>query len=294
MLDISSHKSSLPVEVDSDELSVSWWVVVSEVYQLSVVSYLLSPSSCSISKCLDRRICLHDLILQRALRLLILVSRSDHCEVSNDLLRILRLSGSRLSGDKHWLVLLIRHHVAERLIGDGEQMRGHLGTTLVHVHLGDRVRVYWQHFVGVDEDAEETGVRLEGDFLGSTSLLNSHRSSSSSISVSDCAALRPRSRTSDCSCPRSSRTLPGWSPAPRPSSASSDCHPKASSVSGCRLLALRSPPPRSLLQHRAPMRASCCRNDAPLVPESEGCDREDRKSFRSWNLWVLSESLVNW
>lgn len=80
------------------------------------------------------------------------------------LLGVLSLSGSRLSGDQHGLILVVLQHVSVGLIGDGEQMRRHFGSALAHEHSRHRLCVDRKAFVGVDHDAEETGVRLKRAF----------------------------------------------------------------------------------------------------------------------------------
>ena len=56
---------------------------------------------------------------------------------------------------------LTDEHAAVGVVGDGEEMRRHLGTPLAAV-LGDHVRaVDRQATVRVDDDAEQTRVRLQ-------------------------------------------------------------------------------------------------------------------------------------
>jgi len=76
-------------------------------------------------------------------------------------LGVLSLSGTGLSGNEHGLILLVHDHVSVCLIGGGEQVRRHLVTSLAHVVLDDGLGVDGQTLVGVDDDAEKTGVGLK-------------------------------------------------------------------------------------------------------------------------------------
>lgn len=58
---------------------------------------------------------------------------------------------------------MIHQHVAVGLIGYREKMRWHLGLSLAHEHSRHRVGVDRQALVGVDDDAEQTGISLEND-----------------------------------------------------------------------------------------------------------------------------------
>ena len=52
-------------------------------------------------------------------------------------------------------------HVAVCVVGDGEEVRRHLGATLALVLLNDALRVDGNASVRVDDDAEQTRVRLQ-------------------------------------------------------------------------------------------------------------------------------------
>lgn len=106
---------------------------------------------------------LHDLVLQIGLlhgRVLLLGRSTDGGEVRNDLLGVLSLSGSRLSGDQHRLVGVVGQHVHVRAVRDGEDMGRHLVTALATVHLSAPVGVHGVALVRVDGNAEKAGVGL--------------------------------------------------------------------------------------------------------------------------------------
>lgn len=107
---------------------------------------------------------LDDLILQVTLLhvgVVLLAGRTDGGEVRNDLLRVLSLSGSRLSGNQHRLVGVVGQHVDVGTVRDGENVGWHLITALATVHLSATVRVHGVTLVGVDGDTEKAGVGLQ-------------------------------------------------------------------------------------------------------------------------------------
>ncbi|GMT09440.1 hypothetical protein PFISCL1PPCAC_737, partial [Pristionchus fissidentatus] len=132
LLNVSSGQLSSGREVSSDELSESGRVVVTD--------------SLRVTESLEYGIGLNDLFLECSSLLSLCLGsrglRSSHKgEVRNDLLGVLCLSCARLSSDQHRLVLLVLDHVTVGLVGGGEEMRGHLGTTLAHVVLDDGLGV---------------------------------------------------------------------------------------------------------------------------------------------------------
>lgn len=113
---------------------------------------------------------LDDLILQTALLLGgkillgLLVGGTDSGEVRNYLLGVLRLSGTRLTGNQHRLILVVGQHVDVSTVRDGENVGRHFVTALTTVHLSATHRVHGEPLVRIDGDAEEAGVGLR-DFL---------------------------------------------------------------------------------------------------------------------------------
>ena len=88
---VSSRQLSGGVEVDTDELSESGGVVV--------------PHGLGVAPGLKDGVGLDDLVLKGGLSLLPLARRADGGEVGDDLLGVLRLSGTRLSSNLDELVL---------------------------------------------------------------------------------------------------------------------------------------------------------------------------------------------
>lgn len=106
---------------------------------------------------------LDDLIFQGGLllrALFLLGRRANGGEVGNDLLGVLSLSGTRFTGNQHRLVLVVGQHVNIGTIRNGEQMGRHFITTLATVHLGDTQGVQRPTLVGIDDNAEQSGVGL--------------------------------------------------------------------------------------------------------------------------------------
>ena len=129
MFNIARGETSSSVEVDTDELSETGRVVVSD--------------GLGVSESLEHRVGLDDLVLQGdllgsiieldslGLRLL----GSDSGEVGNNLFGVLGLSGSRFSSNQHGLIFVIVNHVSIGLVGYSEQMGWHFVTSLAQVHL---------------------------------------------------------------------------------------------------------------------------------------------------------------
>lgn len=116
-----------------------------------------------VTESLKHRVSLHNLIFQGALVLLGLVllgGSADSGEVRNDLLGVLSLSGTRLTGDQHRLIHVIGQHVDVGTVRDGENMGWHLITALATVHLSATVGIHGVALVRIDGNAEKTRVGL--------------------------------------------------------------------------------------------------------------------------------------
>lgn len=106
---------------------------------------------------------LDDLILQVTLlhvRVVLLARRTNGGEVRNDLLGVLSLSSSGLSGNQHRLIGVIGQHVDVGTVRDGENMGWHFVTALATVHLGATVGIHGVTLVRIDGHAEKAGVGL--------------------------------------------------------------------------------------------------------------------------------------
>merc|ERR1712045_11807 len=144
---VGSGELASGVEVDSDELSKAGRVVV--------------PHSFGVTPSLKDGVGLDDLVLKGGLTLLPLSGGADGGEVGDDLLGVLSLSGSRLSGNKDGLV---DARVVHSLIGglsDTEDMGPALRSPLSHVDLHGAEGVDGETLVGVDGDTEEAGVGVD-------------------------------------------------------------------------------------------------------------------------------------
>lgn len=108
---------------------------------------------------------MHNLIFQGALvllRLILLARSADSGEVRNDLLRVLSLTSTRLTGNQHRLIHVVGQHVDVGTVRDGENMGWHLITALATVHLSATVGIHRVALVRIDGNAEKTGVGLDG------------------------------------------------------------------------------------------------------------------------------------
>ena len=94
--------------MDPDELSKPGGVVV--------------PHSLSIAPSLQHRVGLDNLVLKGGLALLPLSGGADGGKVGDDLLGVLSLSGTRLSGDKDGLVVAGVAHALVGALGDGKDV----------------------------------------------------------------------------------------------------------------------------------------------------------------------------
>ena len=154
MFNIARSDTTLLGEVDSDELSETRRVVVSD--------------SLGITEGFQDRIGLDNLVFKGNLLLLrftvssaFILAGTDGGKVGNNLLCVLSLTGSRFTSNQHRLVFTILDHVTVSFIGDGEEMGWHLRTTFAHVVLDDRFSVDRKSLVGVDDNTEETRVGLK-------------------------------------------------------------------------------------------------------------------------------------
>ncbi|GMR36121.1 hypothetical protein PMAYCL1PPCAC_06316, partial [Pristionchus mayeri] len=73
------------------------------------------------------------------------------------------------------LVLVVDEHVPVGFVRDGEEMGGHLSTTLAHEHTAYGVSVDGKSLVGVDHNAEETGVDVDEHGCVTSSEIVQHR-----------------------------------------------------------------------------------------------------------------------
>ena len=105
---VSSRQLSGGVEVDTNELSKPGRVVV--------------PHGLSVAPSLKDGVGLDDLVLKGGLALLPLSGGADGGEVRDDLLGVLSLSGTRLSGDKDGLVVAGVAHALVGALSDGKDV----------------------------------------------------------------------------------------------------------------------------------------------------------------------------
>merc|ERR1712073_271055 len=139
-------------KVDTDEFTKTGGVVI--------------PGSLGISVGLQNGVGGHNLVLKGDLLLRLLGARasSDHGKIGDDLLGVLGLAGTGLSGDQHGVVLLVGQHVPVGALGNGPQMGWDLITPLAKVDLAHSVGVQRITLVGVDNNHKKTRVSM--DHLG--------------------------------------------------------------------------------------------------------------------------------
>merc|ERR1712015_375984 len=135
------------VEVDTDELTETGGVVV--------------PRGLGITIRLQNRVGGHDLVLKGNLLLRLLRAGGDNGQVGDDLLGVLGLASTRLTGDQHGLILGVLHHATVGAFSNGPQMGWDFITPLAEVDLGAPEGVERISLVGVDDNHEKTGVSMD-------------------------------------------------------------------------------------------------------------------------------------
>ena len=144
---VGSGQLSTGVEVDPDELSKSGRVVV--------------PHGLGVAPSLKDGVGLDDLVLKGGLALLPLSGGADGSKVGDDLLGVLSLSGTRLSGDKDRLVHATVVHALIGALCNGKDVGPALGPPFPHIQLHGGAGVDWVPLVRVDGDTEEAGVGVD-------------------------------------------------------------------------------------------------------------------------------------
>merc|ERR1719431_877492 len=144
---VSSGQLSRGVEMDTDELSESGGVVI--------------PHSLGITPGLEHGVGCHNLVLKGGLSLLPLAGGADGGEVGDNLLGVLGLSGTRLSGDKDGLVAASNVHALVGSLSDGEDMGRALVPPLANVQLHGAEGVDGEPLVGVNGNTEEARVGVD-------------------------------------------------------------------------------------------------------------------------------------
>ena len=143
---------SLLVEPNTDEFSEAGGVVV--------------PNGLGVAVRLQHRVRLDHLVFQRGLLLLSLLDLlasvgADEGKVGDDLLGVLCLSGSRLSGDKDGLVDARVVHALIGSLGNTKDVGPALGPPLADVDLHGAEGVDGEPLVRVDGDTEEARVGVD-------------------------------------------------------------------------------------------------------------------------------------
>ena len=134
--------------MDTDELSKSGRVIV--------------PSSLGIAIGLKNWVGGHNLVLKGDLLLRLLARASgNHGKIGDDLLGVLGLASTRLSGDQHGIVLLVLQHVAIGSLRNSPQMGRDLIPPLAQVELYGRRGVDRVTLVRVHSHTEQTRVGLD-------------------------------------------------------------------------------------------------------------------------------------
>merc|ERR1712012_791929 len=144
---VSSRQLSRGVEVDTDELTESRRVVISD--------------SLGVTPGLQDRVGGNNLLLKRGLSLLPLARGADGGEVGNDLLGVLSLSSTRLSSNQDGLVAASVGHALVSSLSNGEDVRPALIPPLANIQLHGAEGVDGESLVGVDGDTEETRVGVD-------------------------------------------------------------------------------------------------------------------------------------
>merc|ERR1711899_147185 len=148
--DVTTAELAAGGEVDTDEFTETGGVVV--------------PRSLGISVGLQDGVGSHNLVLKGDLLGFLLGTSSSsghHGQVGDHLLGVLGLSGTRLTGDQHGVVLLVLEHVPVGALSNGPEMGWALVPPLAKVDLAHPVGVKRVTLVGVDNHNEETGVGVD-------------------------------------------------------------------------------------------------------------------------------------
>lgn len=140
---------------------------ISDDLKLSIDTYetrgVIVTHGLGVTEGLKHRIGLHNLIFQGALvllRLILLARSANSGEVRNDLLRVLSLTSTRLTGNQHRLIHVVGQHVDVGTVRNGKNMGWHFITALTTVHLSATVGIDGVALVGIDGNAEKTGIGL--------------------------------------------------------------------------------------------------------------------------------------
>merc|ERR1719403_543356 len=148
--DVTTAELAAGGEVDTDEFTETGGVVV--------------PRGLGVSVGLQDGVGSHNLVLKGDLLGFLLGTSSSsghHGQVGDHLLGVLGLSGTRLTGDQHGVVLLVLEHVPVGALSDGPQMGWALVPPLAKVDLAHPVGVKRVALVRVDNHDEETGVGVD-------------------------------------------------------------------------------------------------------------------------------------
>merc|ERR1719346_395707 len=150
--DVAAGQLTRGGKMDTDEFSETGRVVV--------------PGGLGVTVGLKNGVGSHNLVLKGDLLLGLLAASAsgDHGKIGDDLLGVLSLSGSRLSGDQHGVVLLVLQHVPVGALSDGPEMGRDLITPLAKIDLAHSVSVKRVTLVRVDHNHEQAGVGV--DHLG--------------------------------------------------------------------------------------------------------------------------------
>merc|ERR1712015_68771 len=135
------------VEVDTDELTETGGVVV--------------PRGLGITIRLQNRVGGHNLVLKGNLLLRLLRAGGDNGQVGDDLLGVLSLASTRLTGDQHSLILGVLHHATVGAFSNGPQMGWDFIAPLAKIDLGAPEGVERITLVGVDNNHEKTRVSMD-------------------------------------------------------------------------------------------------------------------------------------
>merc|ERR1719486_1636542 len=148
--DVTTAELAAGGEVDTDEFTETGGGVV--------------PRGLGVSVGLQNGVSGHNLVLKGDLLGFLLGTSSSsghHGQVGDHLLGVLGLSGTRLAGDQHGVVLLVLEHVPVGALSNGPEMGWALVPPLAKVDLAHPVGVERVTLVGVDNHNEETGVGVD-------------------------------------------------------------------------------------------------------------------------------------